>query len=436
MKPWAAGLYWLLVSIMGLAGCDTDTPSLGLPEQSAAPAEPRTFAQKVGTVFTETTWDQLGRVGVEEIAIPDVRGGEAIWGALGTDDRGHIWFGLSGELACLFEWIPRSRTMISHGDPISALKEAGLLRPGERQGKIHSHIQQADDGYIYFTSMDETNESWKTGSPPQWGSHLWRIRPETGRWEHVFSAPEGLVALNATGRWVYALGYWNHVVYQYDTASGKMARRVVGSTCGHVSRNLVVDLRGHAFVPRIEPRAEGAGQACQSEDFIASLVELDTRLEEVAATPMQDYLSAKPFINHGIISYSFLADGTVMFVTHNGPLYQILPVGTGPALLMPQTRLHPVKDAYTASLFSVDGKRFLAGVGRSHAGTQWIRYDSRSGTSAASAIDLPEHKALLIYGSMARDRQGAFYAGGRLQDHSGQMRPILLRLSLLDHAPR
>jgi len=430
VKRLAVSLCIVSIAMMPIAGCDSGTSSIELSERTVSVAEFRTYAQKVGTVFADTSWDQLGQVAIEEISIPAFSGGDSIWGALGCDDRGHIWFGVSGNSARLFEWIPDSKTMLDHGDVNAALKTAGLLRQGERQGKIHSHIQQADDGYLYFTSMDETSESWRTDTPPKWGSHLWRVRPETGRWEHVLSAPEGLIALHAMGRWVYALGYWNHVMYQYDTVSKHVRSRVVGSSCGHVSRNFIVDLRGHAYVPRIEPRDGGANQDCLAQELQASLVEFDTRLEEVAATPLEGYLMAKPSGNHGIISYSFLADGTAMFVTHGGQLYHLIPAGRGPAMLLPQTQLHPDENAYTASLFSVDGERFLAGVGNSKAGMQWIRYDRRSGKSSASALDLPAHKALLMYGSMARDLQGDFYVGGRIQDHFGYMRPILFRLSL------
>jgi hypothetical protein len=72
--------------------------------------------------------------------------------------------------------------------------------------------------------MDETGGRADIGQPPQWGSHFWRYSSAADHWEHLFSAPEGLIAVSGVGRWVYALGYWGHVIYQFDTRAGKTRR--------------------------------------------------------------------------------------------------------------------------------------------------------------------------------------------------------------------
>ena len=141
----------------------------------------------------------------------------------------------------------------------------------------------------------------------------------------MFAAPEGLVALNATGRWVYALGYWNNVLYQYDTLTAKVQKQVVGSACGHVSRNFVVDLHGHVYVPRLEPLSAGPDTSCRPEAYHAVLVELNTRLQEVSTQPLDGYLSGEaPAADHGIIAFAKMADGTIAFTTHSGHLYHVI----------------------------------------------------------------------------------------------------------------
>jgi hypothetical protein len=67
--------------------------------------------------------------------------------------------------------------------------------------------------------MDESGENSDGSRLPDSGGHLWRIGP-SGRWEHLAVAREALIAVAGGGRFVYALGYFNHVVYQYDTQTG------------------------------------------------------------------------------------------------------------------------------------------------------------------------------------------------------------------------
>lgn len=79
---------------------------------------------------------------------------------------------------------------------MSALKTAGIYRQGEEQIKIHSKIIQMDDGWLYFTSREETGERADGSQLPRWRSHFWRYSPSADHWEHLFSAPEGLIAVS------------------------------------------------------------------------------------------------------------------------------------------------------------------------------------------------------------------------------------------------
>lgn len=399
----------------------------------ASAAQPR--EQRLAMAFRPLAGDGTVTLRVEEIAIPAFPGASAIWGALGRDDRGHIWFGVSSDdpdrAARLFEYQPHAHRLTDHGDVVERLREAGQFQDGLSQSKIHSRLHQAEDGYLYFTSMDESGENASTGHLPGWGSHLWRIHPQSGRWEHLHQVPEGLIALNGAGPWVYALGYWDHVLYQYDIRSGRLRSTRVGAGCGHVSRNFLVDLRGHAYVPRVAPTTEEpTSGTCASEAYRADLVELDTELLPVASTPLDDYLVTKrPGGSHGITAFSVLQDASLVFLTHGGRLYHLLPLGEEPALVLTLDYLHPQGRSYTASLFSPDGRDQLAGVGRtSGADTAWIYRNLRSGRRALTKLDLPPARTVLLYGSMIRDQEGDFYVGGRIQELNGRSRPLLLRL--------
>ncbi|KPK81552.1 MAG: hypothetical protein AMJ81_10505, partial [Phycisphaerae bacterium SM23_33] len=193
---------------------------------------------------------------VVPIAIPEFTGAKAIFGATGRDRRGHVWFGVCAypekdPSARLFELVPGSGKVIDRGDVVSQLKACGLHRPGEGQAKIHSRIVQAADGCLYFASMDEQGEDQGTGKLPVWGSHLWRLRPPEGKWEHLMAAPEGLIAVAGTGRRIYALGYFGCKLYQYDCATGRRRSVDVEAIGGHVSRNILSDRRDHVYVPRV-----------------------------------------------------------------------------------------------------------------------------------------------------------------------------------------
>src|SRR4029077_14421392 len=130
------------------------------------------------------------------------------------------------------------------------LSRAGLLRVGEHQAKIHSKIVQGPDGWLYFASMDEEGEKDDGSALPKWGGHLWRLRLSTNRWEHLLSTPEALLAVGGGDRFIYALGYFDHVLYEFDTRTGEIRHVRVGAVDGHISRNVLVDYRGHVFVPR------------------------------------------------------------------------------------------------------------------------------------------------------------------------------------------
>jgi hypothetical protein len=413
--------------------------AVSLPPPLPAPRKLTAIERATGSFFGPTPRDPLARPQMVEVVVPEIPGSTAIWGAIGRDDRGRIWYGVTCEgsnppSAHLLEMDAATSQSADRGDVVSELTRLGLAKPDDQQTKIHSKIVQAEDGHLYFSSMDEAGELALEGRNPTFGSHLWRLRLADYRWEHLAAVPEGLVAVGTGGRFVYALGYFGHVLYQYDTASGEIRKVRVGSTAGHVSRNFLVDMRGHAYVPRlVAPRADAP---TGPPKWVASLVEYDPQLKELGETPLEHYLDPQqhPEQSHGIIGIATLADGSMMFVAQVGYIYHIVPrLAAGRAEVRPVGWIHPSGTSYTASLFSYDGQRWLMGAGRrSGAAYEWAARDLASGQALArelTIIDLfqPPRQDVLLYGSAVRDFQGRFYVAGRYVWRTAS-RPLLMRV--------
>jgi hypothetical protein len=358
--------------------------------------------------------------------MPQFADAASIWGATGRDFRGNIWVGVSayspGMSAHLLRYDPQADTWRDGGAVVEKLKTAGHYHKGEGQIKIHSKIVPADDGWLYFTSTDEEGESDSATLPPRWGGHLWRINPRDFEWQHVLAVPEGLIAASSSGRYVYALGYWGHVLYQYDVSSRTTRRVAVGSVFGHVSRNILADANGHAYVPRLSIQAAGK--------VLVELVEFDTDLRELAAMPLDFYLGeASPGSNHGIVGIAYLADGRMVFTTDRGQLYLIEPKREAHAAVTAMGWFHPDGEAYAASLFSFDGKSLLAGVTLRARRYEWVVFDLATRIAGAFAFDTRDLRKLLLYGSISRDNAGRFYVAGWASNASDGQRPVLLQIT-------
>lgn len=383
----------------------------------------RGFAARAGTVFGPPPADPRRPPQVSEVALPDIPNGHAIWGATGRDDAGRIWAGISavdpGFSAHLVAVDPFSLRASLHGDVLSSLRGAGLARPSEGQIKIHSKILPADDGSLYFTTTDEDGENADALLPPRWGSHLWQIRPPDGPWRHLLAVPEGLTCAGGFGERIYALGLWDHVLYGYDTGSGAVRRTVVGSVAGHMCRNLLVDRRGHVFVPRV--RQSGPKAPLQ-----ADLVEFDPQLRVQRETELAHYADGQTAAEaHGIVGFTPLADGGLAFVTGSGFLYRIAPGGE----VGPLGWMHPDGPSYTASLFTWDGIGHVAGVGIRPGGVhEWLVFDLARGQAARVPFAVNPGIMLLLYGSATRDDAGGFWVAGRRKLPPRIYHPVLLRV--------
>ncbi len=391
-------------------------------------APPRSLEAQTGSRYLPPPSNPFRAPMVRELTAPAFADAHAIWGATGRDDTGGIWMGVSASnpqmSAHLMHYDPVKNAWQDHGGVVDQLRAAGLFRAGEGQTRILSKIISADDGWLYFASTDEEGEKPSPAALPRWGGHLWRIDPRTHQWQHLFATAEGLIAMAGAGRYVYALGYWNHVLYQFDTVTGSTKRVVVGSAHGHVSRNLLADARGHVYVPRAIARLDGKA--------LADLVEYDANLKEIAATPLEYYFgNESPVANHGITGFAYLADGRIVFATQRGHLYSIEPNQGRAATVSAIGWLHPAGESYAASLFSFTGKSLLAGITQRIDRYEWVIYDLESRFASAFALDTGRLQNVLLSGSVSRDNAGRFYAGGLANGPTGNPRPLALQITAL-----
>jgi hypothetical protein len=384
------------------------------------------------------------------LSVPSFPGAHALWGSTGQDSRGRIWFGVTTEgipvpSAHLFEYDPETGRIVDRGNVIDQLKAAGVLRPGEHQAKIHSRIIQGPNNYVYFASMDEEGESSHGSRGPTWGGHLWRLNLDTYRWEHLLAAPEALIAVAGGDRFVYALGYFGHVLYRFDTNSGKTEHVAVGSVDGHVSRNFVADYRGHAYVPRLREGSSGPDKRVVQ----VSIVEFGSDLREIKSTPIDvdHYLHAgDPTGSHGIVALQEMTDGSWFFTTHVGFLFHIVPpareagraADDAPADVVRVSWFHPNGRTYPASLFTSDGTKTLLGLAHDNLADgatglyQWLTCDvvatsCRVAPFIVAGIDQAIISHSVLYGSATRDAAGNHYVVG-MGPLSGSNGPIILRV--------
>jgi hypothetical protein len=388
---------------------------------------------------------------LESLEVPDYKGANSIWGATGRDSKGMIYFGVAAygvdnPSAALWRLDPSSDTFETLGlvnEQLDRLKIRRRIDWPETQMKIHSKIYQAADGRIYFSSQDEHDEAYDGSRNALYGGRIFALEPKTNTWECIHTTPEGLIALSARGRYVVAQGYFGHVLYQYDTQTKQMRSKKLGTYKGHASRNIFMDARGHVYGirARIADSSEFEGVYELDADRVrVSLVELDTLLQEVNDWPLGDYAPTGNTDSHGITGFCEFNDGTIVFVTHSGALWQVRQQG-GKSQLDRLGWMHPQGSSYCASLFAPYGNKFVCGfVNRKEGAYEWSVFDLQNKCSAVLPLDrqsaeLLQHPKLLIYGcDTLDDTNRAYVVGWKLRGkkyvpNAVRMSPHVIRLS-------
>ncbi len=391
----------------------------------APPAAPVSTSTDSDPPWTKAPLDPFEIPAFQAVHLPAVPGGQTVSGATGRDVRGHIWFAVScgseGDASArVLEYDPASGEVSARGDVLAELRRGGLLAAGERQGTIRTRLALAADGCLYFASTDEDGKS---------GSHLWRIRPADGTWEHLLAvADKKLVATASAGQYVYALGHPDHVLFQFDRTTNAVLSTRVGSVAGQFSNVVLADARGHAYVPRV--RSDAAGIA-------VALVEWNRNLQEVAETALDPPGPEARGGLYGLVAAQPLADGSLVFVTDRGFLYKVVPgegelaakvTGLGP--------FHPRGESNVVALFSPDGQRCLMGLARRQpwrdAPFDWLVRDLQTARPVVVPLQQPEEdgralKELRLSGCMTCDDQGRFYLGGDYR-RGGREFPVLFQV--------
>lgn len=361
----------------------------------------------------------------EQVDLQTDAPGAAIWGASGRDNNGKIYLGLSSynsvnDTSYLLQYDPLTGATKNQSDTVTQLKRARLYYDNFAQIKLHSKFIMGQDGYLYFSSFDEAGET--SSKNPVHGGNLWRKLPESNDWEHLLATDEALIAVHVHGRYVYALGYWDHVLFQYDMVSQRTNRITVGSIDGHISRNFVINGKGHVFVPRVESQGNG--------ETTAVLVEINPSLAITDVHPLNDYINTDGYGNHGIVAYTNMANGEVYFTVATGGLYHINESSSGRHEVNSLGKFEPqFENSYIASMFSPDGSSLLVGLGRNKdtTGYYWYIRELNTQVSVNYPIDSIPANNFLLYGSHTIDDEGNMYIVGRDTRDRQSHEPVLIK---------
>ncbi len=389
----------------------------------------RSLESKLGTKFTKVKDIQFKSPTFNHLNLLTDAPGTAILGAIGRDDTGNIYFGASTyrgyhDNAYVYQFNPKTKVVVAQSSVIEQLKRAHLYKEGMSQSTLHSKFYLADDGYLYFTSMDSFSSKIDLASLSKSASFLWRKKPNDINWEHVLSTREDLVSVQTDGRYVYVLGNPNHVLYQFDTLSRRIKRVAVGSVGTHTSRHFLVSPNGRIFVPKVQKLADNT--------IVTDLLEYDSNLNVVDTHPLRYYYDPKKYNGHGIVSYSHMKNNAIYFVTGQGALYKIEEIRD---LKHEVTFTHFFDENNTIgnfipSLFTLDGQDFLVGLGKEPSNSQHQWFIHEISTNTTVKYNLPElDKNLKLSGSVTRDNMGNMYVAGVDVNDASQNKAVILQLS-------
>lgn len=469
---WLGRLGWFPLCLVGLFGCNTEVrnsaPDNDAGNGAANSAPGGATSERLGGegargaevsglksrekegASSNPSWSYgqglryLRAPKVREIKLPEMYGANAIWGATGRDHQGHIYFGVASAgvddpSARLLRYAPKEDRFEDLGSVNSQLDRLKLRKNDpfpETQMKIHSKIYESGDGRIYFSSQDEHGETSDGSKNALFGGRLFSMDINTKQWECPLATAEGLIATAAGPRYVYSLGYFGHVVYQYDTKKRSVRSIALGTYRGHVSRNLFTDYREHCYAIRLKEYNGSETSGVSTIDGVrvrASLVELDTELLEVSEWPLEDYQPSADLDSHGLTGFAKFTDGNIVFVTHSGALWRLV-VGGKSSKLERLGWAHPEGPAACESLFAPTGKDFVMGFTQMASGPyEWFVFDVKNKRSTILRLSMESREALshpkvLVYGGDTLDDSGRAYVAGWKPDGSKYV-PAVFQLS-------
>jgi hypothetical protein len=440
------------------------------PEQTGSERE--TSTSTVGAVLPSTVTTSWGRKfftdsehfqnapKIRELRLPVSDGDEAIWGALGRDSKGSMYFGLASKAskelsAGLLQFSPQTGKVKLLGRVDDEISEGEPQGQVSLQDKIHSKLYEASDGQLYFASLDETGETEDGSANGQAGGHLIRINPSTGKWKSVLHTPESLISIGCSGRYIYALGYFGSRIYQFDTETQASNSVPIANYGGHLSRNLLVTTSGHVLSIRVTSTApddaspgtnwttpvaqdDARDQFQFTEDgtprrrVLVELVELNTDLKEVHAWPLPGYEAHGTTSSHGITSFASLRDGSLLFTTQNGLLWHIHASDGKPDRLESLGWIHPEGESACTAMFAPTGNDYLIAVTKLGRRFDLLVYYLKLRESVTMALDPSSTRLLqnplnLVYGSETMDDYGNAYLAGWKRMPGGYV-PLVLQL--------
>jgi hypothetical protein len=451
-------LFRLLLCVVS-SGCDSFEPIAASKSKNVLDRGPKGLTPQQDTIseeelrtLTDPSYGKkrelrfLRAPKLRSLEFPLSAGMNAIWGATGKDHLGRVYLGVSAwdggddPSASLWRYDPGVDSFELLGDINQTLSDLRIRKVNpfpETQIKIHSKIVQASDGKMYFASQDEHQEKADGSSNALFGGRLFALDPILKKWECIYTAPEGLIALAARGHYVVAQGYFGHVLYQYDVDSKSIKSKKLGTVNGHVSRNIFMDRRMHVYGIRVRQAAQGEHDGVYNVDeqlVRVSLVELDTQLEEVNDWPLEDYVITGTTSATGITGFCELVDGSIVFVAESGALWIIRLQGDRSEL----NRLGWIGTdgpCFCGGLFSPYGERFVSGltIKKGEAFYRWNIFDIEKRQSFSLKLDADSQKLLqrpnlLAYGSETIDHESRAYVVGRRQLNNGKA-PYVLQFS-------
>jgi len=397
---------------------------------------------------------------IREVRLPVSDGDEAIWGATGRDAKGNIYFGLaskaSSELSAgLLQFSPRTGETTLLGRVDEWLSSQDSNRKTSLQDKIHSKFFEATDGNLYFASQDETGEKSDGSANGKEGGYLMRVNRSTGKVESVLQTKTALISIGCSGRYIYALGYFGSMIYQFDTKLQSTRNVLIPNYGGHVSRNILVTPTGHVLALRVTgttlddtrpgtnwtppvAQDQATDQIETSEEgtlrrrVLVELVELDPNLKELHAWPMKGYEAHGDTSSHGITSFASLMDGSLLFTTQNGLLWRVHASDGKPDRLESFGWIHPDGESSSTAMFAPTGNDYVIAVTKIGRRFDLLVYYLRLRESVPLTLDLDSDKVFnqplhLLFGSETLDDFGNAYIAGWKRMPTGY-EPLALQL--------